>query len=78
MGFLSNNDGEKAEGVTKEVSKKQILEDDDDDDMEEMFIMVRGEMYTVTRNSQISHPLQYSLSDVFRLSRVTRVPHRVR
>lgn len=42
MGFLSNTESEKAQEITKEVSKKQVLADDDDEDeMEEMFIMVR-------------------------------------
>lgn len=41
MGFLSNTESEKAQQITQEVSKKQVLADDDDDeDMEEMFIMV--------------------------------------
>jgi hypothetical protein len=41
MSFLSNTESEKAERVSEEVSKKQVLADDDDEeDMEQMFIMV--------------------------------------
>ena len=39
-GLMSNMESEKADKVTKEVSKKQVLDEDDEEDMEEMFIMV--------------------------------------